>query len=62
MGIGRPSTCQCGECKKCKRRLYMRDYYRRTRKSYPKLEIVWLCREHHAEEHPETAITAKTTG
>ena len=32
--MGRPATCFCGECKKCTHRLYMREYYRRTRKRY----------------------------
>lgn len=25
-----PITCECGACHKCKRRVYMRDYYRRN--------------------------------
>ena len=26
--IGRPRSCDCGECRKCKHREYMRAYYR----------------------------------
>ena len=25
--MGRPATCACGECPKCKHRIYMRSYY-----------------------------------
>ena len=28
------TVCQCGECGKCKHRDYMREWYRRTHKSY----------------------------
>jgi hypothetical protein len=27
--IGRPPTCDCGTCHKCKRRVYMREWYHR---------------------------------
>ena len=27
---GRPRSCTCGECKKCKWAVYMREWYRRT--------------------------------
>jgi len=26
-GIGRPRSCECGECKKCKQRIYMANWY-----------------------------------
>ena len=29
MAIGRPRTCECGECGKCKRREYIREWYQR---------------------------------
>ena len=28
--MSRPATCDCGTCLKCKRRVYMRGYYRRN--------------------------------
>jgi hypothetical protein len=37
--MGRPiTTCQCGECEKCKHREYMREYYHRTHKTYENIE------------------------
>lgn len=27
--VGRPPSCECGECKKCKHRAYMKEWYRR---------------------------------
>jgi hypothetical protein len=29
--MGRPASCLCGECAKCKRRIYMRDWYAKNR-------------------------------
>ena len=29
--MGRPATCECGECNKCKHRIYMRSWYRNNR-------------------------------
>lgn len=28
--MGRPITCHCGDCKKCKHRVYMRGWYERN--------------------------------
>lgn len=36
--MGRPRTCSCGECQKCKRREYMRAWYQKTKKTYVNLE------------------------
>lgn len=41
-------TCLCGACKKCKRRVYMRDYYRRNRDRV--CETARKTRERHAEK------------
>lgn len=39
MGIGRPRTCNCGICDKCKHREYMREwYYRSGKRTYPNKE------------------------
>lgn len=27
--VGRPPSCECGECRKCKHRIYMRRWYQR---------------------------------
>jgi hypothetical protein len=36
--MGRPQTCGCTVCPKCKRRDYMRRWYRKTRRTYVNLE------------------------
>jgi len=40
--IGRPPTCECGECRKCKHRLYMRKWYRRMS---PEQRREWMARK-----------------
>jgi len=32
--MGRPATCSCGICHKCKQREYMRSYYRENKRTY----------------------------
>ena len=33
--VGRPISCDCGKCLKCRRRDYMRSYKRRLRHGMP---------------------------
>ena len=43
--IGRPRSCECGECRKCRRRDYMRWYYHSTEERKSKAQE--LAREHY---------------
>ena len=43
-------TCDCGECRKCKHRLYMRDWYRRPGRAETVRERVNRYRSEHIEE------------
>jgi ribosomal protein S27AE len=36
--MGRPRTCSCDECPKCKRRIYMKAWYQRTKRTYVNYE------------------------
>lgn len=38
VAIGRPRTCDCGICPKCKHREYMYRYYRQNGKTYLNVE------------------------
>lgn len=42
--LGRPATCDCGTCKTCLHREYMRDYYERNR-AKPKPQTCEFCGE-----------------
>ena len=37
-GLGRPRTCSCGECAKCKHRIYMKAYYDKNKQQYVNVE------------------------
>lgn len=32
--MGRPATCECGACQKCKHKIYQRSWYRKNQRSY----------------------------
>jgi hypothetical protein len=36
--MGRPATCTCDTCPKCQHKLYMRSWYRKSRRIYVKAE------------------------
>jgi hypothetical protein len=37
--VGRPPTCDCGECRKCKQRVYMRAWWRQQSPEYRRATV-----------------------
>lgn len=55
MAWGRPPTCTCGECRKCKHAAYMREWYRRKsiedRRAWTRLRDPERVRRQDRERH-----------
>src|SRR3954468_4471597 len=56
MGLGRPRSCDCGVCKKCKAREYMRGWYQRKT---PEERRAWVAKRDRVRANKRRAAAVR---